>query len=63
MACISVNHYTCIRCSFNLFKYMTFDYEEIDRLFLYYSISFFFFYPRPPPPFFEIKFKERGNNV
>ena len=44
-------HLADVEFLLSLFKYKTFNHEEINRLFLYYSINFFFFYPRPPPSF------------
>ena len=53
----------CIGYSFNVYKYISFNYEEIDRLFSYYSINFFFFYARPPPSslWIQIQREEKQN--
>ena len=55
----------CIGYSFSVYKYNSFNYEEIDRLFSYYSINFFFFYARPPPSFLlnQIQRKEKQNET
>ena len=64
---IKISYLQVIQCywieySFNVYNYISFNYEEIDRLFSYYSVNFFFFYVRPPP-FLWNQFKERRNKM
>ena len=65
---IKISYLQVIQCywieySFNVYNYISFNYEEIDRLFSYYSINFFFFYARPPPSslWIQIQREEKQN--